>query len=164
MKHVDLYIVTSIHGLKTGRGRYLYSLHMTRENGEEYEKDNRETMVWQRDTNRNILTLCALEEALLRIRQPCSLHIWLDCFYVSAVLQNGWLKMWKQNGWITAKGCPVKNAVQWESVDEKLKMHEITLHLKEEYPNREKMEWYVCKYANKDTFLLDNKMPLSLGK
>ncbi len=152
MKHVDLYIVTSIRGPKKKDGRYLYELHTTKANGEPYEKGNKDTMEWHKDTTENQLTLFALEEALCRIHFPCRLHIWLDSPYVTSVLQNNWIDQWKQNNWTTARGKPVKDAPTWESVSEKIGVHELTIHFRETYSNREQMLWFVSRYVNDDTF------------
>ena len=35
----------------------------------------------------------------------------------------GWLELWNKNGWLNAKGVPVKNAELWQQVSKKMERH-----------------------------------------
>jgi ribonuclease HI len=59
--------------------------------------------------------LKALEECVKRDIQE--VRIFTDSNYVKQGI-NSWIIKWKQNGWMTSVGAPVKNKDLWIAVDE----------------------------------------------
>ena len=59
--------------------------------------------------------LQALEECVKRDIQE--VRIFTDSNYVKQGI-NSWIIKWKQNGWMTSAGAPVKNKDLWIAVDE----------------------------------------------
>jgi ribonuclease HI len=59
--------------------------------------------------------LRALEESVKRDIQE--VRIFTDSNYVKQGI-NSWIIKWKQNGWMTSTGAPVKNKDLWIAIDE----------------------------------------------
>ena len=59
--------------------------------------------------------LRALEESVKRDIQE--VRIFTDSNYVKQGI-NSWIIKWKQNGWMTSAGAPVKNKDLWIAIDE----------------------------------------------
>jgi ribonuclease HI len=59
--------------------------------------------------------LKALEECVKRDIQ--AVRIFTDSNYVKQGI-NSWIIKWKQNGWMTSAGAPVKNKDLWIAIDE----------------------------------------------
>ncbi len=67
-------------------------------------------------TTNNRMELTAVIEALLALKRPCDVMLFIDSKYV---LQGAteWLAGWKARGWKTASKAPVKNVDLWEKLD-----------------------------------------------
>ena len=70
-------------------------------------------------TTNNIMEMTAilraLEESVKRDIQE--VRIFTDSNYVKQGI-NSWIIKWKQNGWMTSAGAPVKNKDLWIAIDE----------------------------------------------
>ena len=73
----------------------------------------------QPNTTNNIMEMTAilraLEESVKRDIQE--VRIFTDSNYVKQGI-NSWIIKWKQNGWMTSTGAPVKNKDLWIAIDE----------------------------------------------
>lgn len=135
-KTVNIYIDTGIRGPRRSKGSYLYIVAMqtakgTADIGNKVELE---------ETTDNQATLMALETALNRIHQPCNVILHLENQYVAGALKNGWLEQWQENGWITKKGEPVKDAEIWQKVLILLDQHDCQIKLKEPHEYRDWMK------------------------
>ena len=56
----------------------------------------------------------------------CSIRVNTECGHVMNAIEKGWVKQWKKNGWMNAKGVPVKNMELWQQVAGKMERHLVT--------------------------------------
>jgi ribonuclease HI len=69
-----------------------------------------------RETTNNRMELQAVIEALMALKRPCDVTLYLDSQYVRKGITE-WIHGWKAKGWRTASKEPVKNAEQWQQLD-----------------------------------------------
>lgn len=134
MEEVNLYIETSIHGLKAKKGYYSYLLEYIRPTG---EPSTRQAFEKLEDATEARLILTAMAEAVRRIKKPCILRIFTQREAILMPIEKKWVKDWKENGWKNAKGQPVKNAELWKKLTEQLSTHLYTFH----FTNHEYRAW-----------------------
>ncbi len=65
------------------------------------------------DTTNNRMELTAVIEALLALKRPCKVTLYLDSEYVRKGITE-WIHGWKARGWRTASKQAVKNADLWQ--------------------------------------------------
>ena len=63
------------------------------------------------------MELTAVIEALLALKKPCQVTLYLDSEYVRKGITE-WIAGWKARGWRTAAKQPVKNVDLWQRLDE----------------------------------------------
>lgn len=83
--------------------------------------------------------LYVLERALSRINTMCEVHCYIECEYVAAGFEQGWLDQWMQNDWKTASDREVSNKKEWQALIALVEEygHYLVLHVKEDHPYRE---------------------------
>lgn len=72
----------------------------------------------------NQLDILAAAKALSRLPEG----VWVRVYSLSDYLRNGasrWIEAWKQRGWVTKKGGPVKNRELWERLDEEQSVRQV---------------------------------------
>ena len=62
------------------------------------------------------MELTAVIEALLALKRPCMVTLYLDSEYVRKGITE-WIHGWKARGWRTASKQAVKNADLWQKLD-----------------------------------------------
>lgn len=72
-----------------------------------------------------ILELTAAAEALESLKCPCVVDLFADSQYIVKGMTE-WIASWRQNGWKTAKGQPVKHADLWKRIDAACQQHQVT--------------------------------------
>src|SRR5687767_7184157 len=73
----------------------------------------------------NLMDLLAVTEALSLL--PERIHV--NVYTYSDYLRNGsmqWLKAWRQRGWKTKEGEPVKNKEAWQALEEELRIRKVS--------------------------------------
>lgn len=78
-------------------------------------------------TTNNRMELMAAIQGLQALTRPCNVDLYTDSQYLRKGMSE-WLKLWKQNGWRTAKKEPVKNEDLWRLLDNLAAQHQITWH------------------------------------
>lgn len=68
-------------------------------------------------TTNNRMELQAVIEALLALKRPCDVALYLDSEYVRKGITE-WIHNWKAKGWRTAAKQPVKNVELWQRLDQ----------------------------------------------
>ncbi len=76
--------------------------------------------------------LMAMINAICILKAPCSIRVYTGCNQILVATQFGWHENWKENGWLNAKGKPVKNAEVWAMLIDKAKPHRYSV---EDTPN-----------------------------
>lgn len=64
-------------------------------------------------------------EAIKNIKGSCMLDIQTDNDYLAGAVKNGWLSLWQESGWKTAKGTMVKNQEQWKELSGLMARHSV---------------------------------------
>ena len=67
-------------------------------------------------TTNNRMELTAVIEALIALKRPCEVILFLDSEYVRKGITE-WIHGWKARGWRTAAKQPVKNVELWQKLD-----------------------------------------------
>ncbi len=67
-------------------------------------------------TTNNRMELTAVIEALIALKRPCKVTLFLDSEYVRKGITE-WIHGWKARGWKTAAKQPVKNVELWQKLD-----------------------------------------------
>eukprot|EP00741_Cyanophora_paradoxa_P001685 tig00000498_g1635.t1 len=79
-------------------------------------------------TTNNRMELLGVTTALRQInRHGASVHVFIDSSYIKRGV-NDWLKGWKDNGWRTTEGAPIKNKELWEDLDRMMNLHTVQWH------------------------------------
>lgn len=70
-----------------------------------------------KETTNNRMELTAAIEALAFLPVGAHVHLTTDSQYVKNGIE-GWIRGWKNNGWVTSQKTPVKNVELWKRLDE----------------------------------------------
>ena len=120
--NVTIYLETTIKGPRprTAAGAYLVE-YITSRN----EPETRGKILFSEKITENALTLSLLSRSLDELSQTstCSIRVNTQCDHVASAVGKGWVEQWKGNGWLNAKGLPVKNAELWQQVSRKMEGH-----------------------------------------
>jgi ribonuclease HI len=92
-----------------------------------YRDAEREIYGGESETTNNRMELRAAIEGLRVLKEPCAVAVTTDSVYVKNGITS-WLTNWKQKGWKTAGGKPVKNADLWRLLDEQNQRHRVEWH------------------------------------
>ena len=76
----------------------------------------REGIIRTEKGTENQAVLEAITQAVRILNKPCSIRVFTQCKHVLTATKNGWCRKWQQDGWISAKGKPVKNADLWREL------------------------------------------------
>lgn len=69
------------------------------------------------------MCLMLLRQAISILIRTCCVRVFTQCRGILGTMQNHWLVQWKKNGWINAKGKPVKNVYLWEQCADLFEKH-----------------------------------------
>lgn len=121
MYKVNIYLETSIKGLKRTVGWYGYILEYTDAKGVRHVRDCYKN---EMGVTPNMLILMAFCASLERLTKESEITVYTDNLYLRESCIKR-LKHWKENGWKTAHGEPVKNKGLWQQVSEKMSGHNV---------------------------------------
>jgi ribonuclease HI len=77
------------------------------------------------DVNNQRVQLLAVAEALDALKAPCKVELVTYSQYVVKGMTD-WITTWLENGWLTSKRKPVKNADLWQRIHAACQKHEIS--------------------------------------
>lgn len=118
---VNIYLETSVDGpqrAKLAAGEWIAAYITPRK-----KLETRQGLIVRENTTGNALTLELLHKALSELGKTCQIQVNTCNQYLISAMQNRWLPRWRENGWITARGEPVKNMELWQQVSEKMDSH-----------------------------------------
>ena len=124
MFEVNIYLETSLKGPVVRDGWYAAVLEFTTKSNKTI---TREDFEMQKATTYHRQCVCALLKSLKRLNASCTVNVYTDSVY----LKNGveeYIKMWKSNGWINAKGDVIKNAKEWQEIAKLISGQKIIFH------------------------------------
>ena len=95
----------------------------------------------EKETTNNRMELKAVIVALQALKRPCKVTLYSDSQYVVNMVNQGWLKRWKANGWMRSKKDPAKNPDLLQELDQLLQIHDVEMiwvkgHADNPYNNR----------------------------
>ncbi len=76
-------------------------------------------------TTNQRMELQAAVEALRRVPQGSRVRLYSDSAYLVNCFNQGWLKRWQKNGWLSSKKQPVENQDLWKLLAELIEINEI---------------------------------------
>lgn len=79
-------------------------------------------------TTNNRMELRAVIEGLLLLKYPCAVEVYSDSAYTVNAFVNGWLNLWRKNGWKKADNKPVQNVDLWQELLRLTALHNVTFH------------------------------------
>ena len=125
MFDVNLYVEVSGQGkIKKCKRNYCYVLEFELKDGSPFTRDGagcgEEVSAWK-------IALMAVTEAVGRISRPSEIHLYTGCPELYDTAWKDWLRGWKENGFLTAKGTPVKNHELWARLGDMLENHFINV-------------------------------------
>lgn len=86
--------------------------------------ESREGIVSFPDTTEDAITITALIRALAELNKPCKFKIYTSDRNIFYAMETGRAQQFRKQGYVNAKGIPVKNAELWEILFDLLKKHE----------------------------------------
>lgn len=89
-----------------------------------YNGRTRELYGGEPNTTNNRMELTAVIRALEALKRRCKVRLHTDSRYVQQGI-SAWIHGWKERGWRTADGKPVKNEDLWRRLDDLAHRHEI---------------------------------------
>lgn len=92
-----------------------------------FENTEKEIAGGERLTTNNRMELVAVIEGLQALRRPCKVELYTDSKYVVMGI-NEWVGGWRERGWRTAGGHPVKNVDLWKRLEIATARHEVGWH------------------------------------
>ena len=84
----------------------------------------------EQETTNNRMELTAAIEALKALKEPSHVDLYTDSVYVKNGISE-WIVNWKKNNWRRRSGkrwLPVKNDTLWKELDDRVAIHDVTLH------------------------------------
>lgn len=122
---VNVYIETTVRGPRRGAAAGMWLVEYILPRSGRAEK--REGILYREDTTWNAITLELINEAFSILTKPCLIRVNTECPHVLSVMRNGTLPVWEKNGWINAKGEPVKNKEAWQRACFWMRPHAVTV-------------------------------------
>ena len=76
------------------------------------------------NTTNNRMELMAAIEALNALKRPCAVELFTDSEYLQKGIRS-WLPRWKNRGFLTIDGQPVKNQDLWQQLEQAASRHKV---------------------------------------
>ena len=124
---VNIYIYTSMKGLKQKKGVAGWLVDFEKKNGEIVTRPHKGPGIVVVEGTETKATLTALEEALKILTKSCENRLFANKSGIFDPLKNGWLDMWKERNFQNSKGKPVKNSEEWKKIAELLENHTVEI-------------------------------------
>ena len=93
-----------------------------------YGSQCREISGYKPATTNNRMELTAAIEGLAALKEPCMVDLYSDSAYLVNAMNQGWLKRWTANSWMTAAKKSVENIDLWKKILKLVTLHEVTFH------------------------------------
>jgi len=90
----------------------------------EYNGVRKELYGSEPDSTNNRMELIAAIQALESLKRPCRVRLITDSVYLKMGITD-WLGNWKNKGWKTASGKPVKNLDLWQRLEAANAKHKV---------------------------------------
>ncbi len=106
-----------------------------------YNGRERELSGGEAQTTNNRMELMAVIKGLEALKYHCDVEIYSDSAYTVNAFNNGWITLWRNNGWKKADKKPVLNEDLWRELLRLTQIHSVVFckvkgHADNEYNNR----------------------------
>ena len=122
MYQINLYLETSIKGIRSTVGWYGYLLEWMDSKGKPHTISD---FGYESGVTPNQLVMKTFCMALDRLKKDSEITVFTDSLYLRSSYTK-YLQAWRENGWKSAKGETVKNLTLWQQVDKKTRRHVVT--------------------------------------
>ena len=119
MYQINMYLASSIRGVRRTTGCYGYILEYIDSRGEAHIV---EEYAQEADVTPNQLVLMSFLAALNRVAKDSEITVYTDSLYLRGSYTRD-LQTWKEHDWKTSKGEEVKNRIFWQQVSKKTVRH-----------------------------------------
>ncbi|HEX6030061.1 MAG TPA: ribonuclease HI [Tepidiformaceae bacterium] len=82
----------------------------------DHDGHTRELSGAEHATTNNRMELTAAIMALRALKRPCEVTLHTDSQYLRNAFEQGWLRNWQRNGWLTRAKTPVLNEDLWREL------------------------------------------------
>lgn len=120
MDNVEIYIEINKMTPAPIHRKYMYLLETMKKDGTLATRESMEEI----DGTLHQTSLRAVNAALGRMTRPCRITVHLQDPYIGNMTRN--IQKWKENGYRTSKGMPIKDAEEWETFSIYCAQHDIT--------------------------------------
>lgn len=93
-----------------------------------YGSQCREISGYEPATTNNRMELTAAIAGLDALKESCKVDLYSDSAYLVNAMNQGWLKRWTTNNWLTAAKKTVENIDLWKKILKLVTLHEVTFH------------------------------------
>ncbi len=90
-----------------------------------YNAHEKELWGGEKETTNQRMELKAAVEGLKALKEPCRVKLHSDSAYLVNAFEQGWLKRWQRNGWMTRNNTPVENRDLWLELLEQHRHHDV---------------------------------------
>lgn len=118
--NVNIYIETSFRGPATKKAAGAWIVEYLSSTGKPITRGG---ILYADKTTENELALQLIRKAFSILTKTCCTVVFTECGHILRTMQNHWLWQWRKNGWINARGKPVKNAEIWNKCADLLEKH-----------------------------------------
>lgn len=144
MRHVNIYLMSGVSGVRESDGTSVYILEFPTSGGNAtFTGFDRQEKVTP-----NKSELLVLIAALKRLKEKCSLTIYTENPYLAAGF-NGRIEKWQKNGWKTSRGKTVANMEEWRKVLDLLNGNEFEIRVNEYHDYKHWLKYQVLKERSK---------------
>ena len=116
LKHVTIY---TDGGCRPNPGQGGYGVVLL------YGKYRKELSGGFRRTTNNRMEIMAAIKGLQALTEPCRVTVWTDSQYLAKAIENGWVRRWKQKGWMRTKTARARNVDLWQELLALLEQHNV---------------------------------------
>lgn len=127
MKHVNIYLKTSLKGVRAVNTYIAYLLEYETPKGAVTKNE----FIYVGQITSNRCELYALYVALSKLKEKCDLTIFTDSEYVTGGMD--FLEHWTANNWKNSKGKEIGNKELWQDINRLLKGNTYEFRLKENH-------------------------------
>lgn len=93
-----------------------------------YGEHRKEASGSEKSTTNNRMELQAAISGLSLLKESCKVDIFTDSAYLCNAMENGWVRNWIKNGWMTAGKKPVENQDLWKQLLVLMEKHVVCYH------------------------------------
>ena len=139
---IDLYVMGKTKDFQTQKTAWARWQIVCVQNNGTVESRNGVVCINNATTKRAVL--CAIRDALQRLKKPAVIKIYISDDYVRNALRNNWTRRWRDNGWHKIRyNQQLVHQDVWQQIESLMSSHAVSFAPPEELNNKEmsQLEW-----------------------